>query len=165
MVNTCLAAEEVIYEQTDSSSKFGPVIFVTAVIRDDLRDQVMRESHVFLLHGNRHLHEITFLTNSRENEATLLAGCIRATHRLFAEQLARAGDERVSGNEGLAYVTKRLDAHPFHTIGLQNRFRDELWEIQDWTVSHTLREVLASVTCYRADTTEAELLTRIFSAA
>lgn len=38
-----------------------------------------------------------------------------------------------------------------------------MWEIQDWTISTTLREALAQITRYRTDSAEAELLGRIFA--
>lgn len=163
MVTSGRPGEEIIYEQTDEVPGQGALLFVTAVIHDEARGRVTRESHVFLPRENRHLHEISFSPRGRLSEAALLAGCVRATHRLFAAQLARAGNERASGGEELSYATRRLEAHPFHDFRLRQQFLDEMWEIQDWTVSPGLREALARVTRYRADSAEAELLGRIFA--
>jgi hypothetical protein len=164
MVTSGPQCEEIIYERSDAAPGQGPLLFVTVVLRDEARDRVTRESHVFLPRENRHLHELEFAPRRRADRAAVLAGCIRATHRLFADQLVRAGNERASGGEGLSYATRRLDAHPFHDFRLRRQFLDEMWEIQDWTISPGLRDALARVTRYRADSAEAELLGRIFAA-
>lgn len=172
--------EEVVYETTDGAGDFGPVVFVTALIRHEARERETRESHVFLLRENLHLHDIVFAPLGRDEAAASLADAVRATHALFAGLVAKrgaagsilhsgrvsasaGGDEGAEAGAGLRYATRRLAAHPFHEFRVRGQFQDAMWEIQDWSVSPALREALGRVTRYRADAGEAEVLRRIFA--
>ena len=164
MVTCSPRSEEIIYEQADEVPGHGTLLFVSVLSRDEQQNRVTRESHVFHPGEERHLHEINHFSRGCADDDTLRADCVRATHRLFADQLLRAGNPRASGGEGVAYATRRLDAHPFHDLRLRGKFLATMWEIQDWTVSPGLRDALGRVTRSRADASEAALLARIFSA-
>ncbi len=164
MVEIPADSADILYEQADEVPGFGAVLFVTAVTTDVKRGRVVRESHVFVPRENLHRHDIVCGAATRDDAAVALADGVRATHGLFAALVgARGQDQERAARHGLAYATRRLDEHPFHDFRLRNLFRDQLWEIQDWTVTPALREALAQVTRYRAEPDEAALLSRIFA--
>ena len=158
-------SEEIIYEQADHVPDHGQLFFITVVQHDAERKRDVYESRVFIPQQNLHLHELKLSPRDRCDEKALLATGIEATHRLFADQLARDGNEHALGQQGFSYATRRVAAHPFYGFQLRNQFRNQMWEIQDWTISPTLRNALAQITRYRTDSAEAELLGRIFAKA
>lgn len=133
--------EEIYCEQACPIPGIGSPLLLTVVVRDDARGQIARESHVFLPQEERHLHEIVWLPCDRDGDDATLAGCIRATHRLFARQLAA----RAAGGD-FSYVTRHLATPPFQAFGSQDKFRDEMQDIQAWTISRVLREALSRAT-------------------
>ncbi|EIP99008.1 hypothetical protein OpiT1DRAFT_03511 [Opitutaceae bacterium TAV1] len=158
--------EEVIYEQAEALPGRASPFFITVLAIDDLRAQVTQENHVFLPGEEKYLHQITWPTFSHENVATITARAIRDTHRLFIDHLAARASQacdRWHPAPSLSCEVRRLSSHPFHRLKLENRFLHQMWEIQEWTVSRELREALAQVTRYKADSAEAELLGRIFA--
>ena len=106
-----------------------------------------------------------FSPSAARDDAPLLAVSPRITHGLFSVHLAaRGGRDRWLPCPAFRYETRRIGEHPFHSFRLADRFRREMWQIQDWTISRELRFALAQVTAYRADQAETAFLARLFGA-
>jgi hypothetical protein len=154
--------ETLLFEQATPLPGHGAPILVT-ILRPESRGRYLRESHVFLPDSELHLHEIGRGRASGE-EASSTVCALRETHALLAARLAEER-KNLRGPAALAYQSRFLAEHPFFRFRLEGRFRNALWEMQDWTTSPALRALLAQVTGYRSDLREAELLARIFAGA
>lgn len=160
-----MIAEQVIYETSSPLPGLGVAILITVWRTDFAAGRMTRESHVFLPDDEVHLHEIAF-EHIRTDAAASLAVCaLRATHLLLARHVTGfSAHDRWLAAATCTYGTVRQEEHPFFRFRLMGRFRDALWEMQDWTISEELRGALAQVTAYRSDSQEAELLARVFLA-
>ena len=80
--------DKVTYEQASDIPDYGVCHFITLLSFRPGNVVVRRESHVFISHPERHLHEITYMNSSGLDPATLESECVRATHQLFASYRA-----------------------------------------------------------------------------
>jgi hypothetical protein len=161
-----MSLERLIFERADARPELGAAYLISAVHLDVARRQIIRESHVFVPAENVHRHEIVCLPAPAE--CTLEQACDlarEATRGLLHRFLeARISNSRWHPAHSRPLVVRRLDSHPFHELLLAGGFREELWSIQDWTTSGSLRSELAKVASYHSDHAETELFARIFSA-
>ncbi len=156
--------EKAIYTQAAGVPDLEAPVFVTVAVADQRRQLVIQESHVFLPQNDTYLHKINYFSNSSHDFGAVIVSGIRATHRLHTEYMAsRAADRHPIFDPLTSLDADALEAHPFHRFRLENKFIEQMWEIQEWTASRELRQALAQVTRYKTDHAEAELIHRIFA--
>ena len=156
--------EKVIYTQACELPANEAPVFITAAVMDPRRQLVTQESHVFLPRDDIYLHKINYINNSGADFDSLIVGAIRNTHRLHADHMAaHAASRRPVFNHLQSFDADLLATHPFHRFRLENKFLEQMWEIQEWTASRELRLALAQVIRYKTDRDEAELISRIFT--
>lgn len=149
--------DKVTYEQASDIPDYGVCHFITLLSFRPGNVVVRRESHVFISHPERHLHEITYMNSSGLDPATLESECVRATHQLFASYRADNPSSLDSGfaaksrfESPLTYrVTPHRDA-PFARFQQENRFLHTMAQITDWTPSPLLRDTLRHVMKHRS---------------
>lgn len=157
-----MEAEQLFFEEATSLAGHGAPVLITILRGEPRGTRYLRESHVFLPDSELHLHEIgQGVAPAASSE--FVARSLRETHRLLVSFLAAERGNTRWPSDDPAYRSQAMAEHPFFRFRLAGRFRDSLWEIQDWTTSQVLRGLLAQVTSYRADLVEAELLARVFS--
>ena len=161
-----MLTEHLVYERAEAASRLDEAFLVTAVAHDRSRSLIVRESHVFFPGREVHRHEIVFQDASiAPNMEAVVRQARDHTRKLgLFSGASRSWSDRWFPAQGVATVElSRVEECPFHEYLLAGKFRDDLWEIQDWTTSRALRATLARVTSYRFDVAEAALLARIFN--
>ena len=161
---SAMHTEKVIYTQACELPEHEAPVFITAVVLDARRQLVIQESHVFLPKDDIYLHRINYINNSGADFDSLIVGAIRNTHRVHADHMAaQAARRRPALNHLQSFDADLLETHPFHRFRLENKFIEQMREIQEWTASRELRQALAQVIRYKTDREEAELISRIFT--
>ncbi len=153
------------YEQVvlPHHSKWAPVL-ITVSVASEARCQVTEESHIFIPTVGKYLQETSYRSLKNADFDTLAALGIQTTRRLLTSYLSmHSVVPGLSVLRSSPLVIRPLATHPFHRFRIENRFVQEMWEIQEWTCSVALRECLAEVMSYRSDPGEAALLTQVFT--
>jgi len=160
-----MSARLLTYEQVvlPEYPDLAPVL-VTVSVANEAGDQVIEESHVFVPTTGKYLQQVCYrsLKNAEFRRVAELG--IQATRRLLIDYLSM--HPVLPGLQALRLaspVMTPLAVHPFHRYRIENKFVQEMWEIQEWTRSEALRASLAEVLSYRSDPKEAELLAQVFT--
>ena len=157
--------QKLIYEQSRSIPLGEAPVFITVVAVDEARGFITQESHVFIPSAEKYLNQIRYVNRGDRDIDNITNEAIRATHRLYSDN----GIKFVPSGGGklhhcLSYEITELNEHPFHRFLIEDKFVEQMWEIQEWTTSRELKRALAEVTRYRYDKSEAKLMSRIFNA-
>ena len=157
--------QKLIYEQSRSIPLGEAPVFITVIAVDEARGFITQESHVFLPREEKYINQIRYLNRGDQEIDNITNDAIRATHRLYSAN----GIKCVTSGGGkqhhcLSYEITALNEHPFHRFLLEDKFVQQMWEIQEWTASRELKRALAQVTRYRYDQSEAKLMSRMFNA-
>lgn len=162
-ISKAMCAQMLIYEQVILQNADASPVLITSVVIDEIRGQATEESHVFIPATGKYLHQIRYSIPDPDDHEAAVARSIEVTHRLFDDYLTSGPvTAGLQSMRHLAHEVRRMPGHPFHRFRIENKFVQEMWEIQEWTSSPELGRTLAEVMSYRCDQGEAELLARIF---